>query len=52
MGSPNGSNDTTQTPPLLSFYNTFKQSENFKFGPGIKNEGIESFSTKTARVFF
>jgi hypothetical protein len=24
MGSPNGSNDTTHTPPPLSFYNTFK----------------------------
>ncbi len=23
MGSPNGSNDTTHTPPPLSFYNTF-----------------------------
>jgi hypothetical protein len=25
MGSPNGSIDTTHTPPSLSFYNTFKQ---------------------------
>ena len=24
MRSPNGSNHTTQTPPPLSFYNTFK----------------------------
>jgi hypothetical protein len=26
MGSPNGSNDTTHTPPPLSFYNTFKST--------------------------
>ncbi len=25
MGSPNGSNDTTHTPPPLSFYNTFNR---------------------------
>jgi hypothetical protein len=26
MRSPNGSNHTTQTPPPLSFYNTFKKN--------------------------
>ncbi len=29
MRSPNGSNHTTQTPPPLSFYNTFKAKNTY-----------------------
>jgi hypothetical protein len=32
MGSPNGSNDTTHTPPPLSFYNTFKANSASIYG--------------------
>ncbi len=31
MGSPDGSNDTTHTPPPLSFYNTFNTENEIIF---------------------